>query len=82
MCMFIILFYFLEITHLYAGDPIITFHTKTPFLTLDGTGSFLCCISYIIWGVRVSIVIPMNFRFGPSANDLDVPFAFERNSFT
>lgn len=60
----------------------ITFHTKTPFLTVGGTGSFLCCISYIICGVSVNIVIPMNFLFGPSARDFDAPFACARKSLT
>lgn len=69
-------------THLNAGDPMITFHTKTPFRTVGGTGSFLCCISSIICGVSVNMVIPMNFRLGPSVTAFEELRACARNSFT
>lgn len=45
-------------SHLYAGDPMMTFQTNTPLLTSTGTVWLRCLNSVRMSSVRVNIVIP------------------------
>lgn len=46
-------------SYMFAGDPIITFHTRTPCFMSSGTVLLLWRSSRKISSVNVSIVIPM-----------------------
>lgn len=56
------------LSYIFAGDPIMTFHTRTPCFISSGTVLLLWRSSLKMSSVKVSIVIPI-YRFTAGMDD-------------